>query len=158
MEISALPMFSSCFFSSFLLLCSVLESLIVLISALRSFSFICDAAFFVNVTAKISLTSLPDSIKRMIFSIMTVVFPLPAEADTIVFPLASIAARCSSVNVAMLNPPFRPASLLRFPQWRTDQSSALRAFHARHVEIRTCRRICNSRNRRHKARAQRNPL
>ena len=68
------------------------------ITAARSFSFICAAAFLVNVTARILSISVPLSSAATSFFIITKVLPLPAEAETITLPSASIAAVCSAVS------------------------------------------------------------
>ena len=51
---------------------------------------------------------------------------LPADADTIVRPVASIAARCSAVNLslAIFNPPFRPVLSARYLQSSSDRRTA----------------------------------
>ena len=57
------------------------------IMARESLSRISPAAFLVKVTHKISLTShLPPAIRRIRRSIITVVLPLPAEAETTRLP------------------------------------------------------------------------
>ena len=78
----------------------------LLIMAERSFSFICAAAFFVNVTASTSSKSTPFDTAFTSFSIITKVLPLPAEAETIVLPRLSIAATCSSVRFISVPPYF----------------------------------------------------
>ena len=98
-EISAPGTSASCFLSFSRCFASVSGALIALINSFLSFSFICAAAFFVKVTASISLTSAPAVIRRTIFSIMTVVLPLPADAETMVFPSAFIASSCSVVKL-----------------------------------------------------------
>ena len=67
------------------------------IKVLRSFSFICAAAFLVKVTARTVSRSPPPCKKSHSFCIITKVLPDPAEAETIILPRACIAAACSGV-------------------------------------------------------------
>ena len=77
------------------------------ISAFFSRSFISAAARLVNVTASTDeVSARPESTREMIFSTMTKVLPLPADAETSTCPSASIAALCSGVGILPLIFPF----------------------------------------------------
>ena len=72
-------------------------------SAARRRSFISAAASFVKVTASTDDTSAsPARMREIIFSIITKVLPLPAEADTSTCPGAAMAACCSCVGLRSL--------------------------------------------------------
>ena len=85
-----------------------LSSLMRATSAARRRSFISPAARLVKVTASTDETSAsPRRMREMIFSIMTKVLPLPAEAETSTSPAAPMAALCSGVGLRLIAFPSR---------------------------------------------------
>ena len=115
------------------------------ISAARSFSFICAAAFLVNVTASMPSKSPPPCMYSERRSIITYVLPLPAEAETITLPPRSMAAVCCGVRFTITRPPFRRALCARYLRRLCRSLSWERA--CRRYKSRTFRPSCSRRTR-----------
>ena len=101
-QMSAVPISESCALSRARTASSCTSPMRAKIAE-RSRSFISAAAALVKVTARTEDTSaLPERMREMIFSIMTNVLPLPADAETRTSPAASMAACCSDVGLRTL--------------------------------------------------------